>query len=168
MRHGFTEQEWNSFVEALAEPALRGRIETHITGCGECAAAAETDRAWTEAIQREGQQLKQAMAISPDRLEAMLADSLARIAAQTPAAAGVGERLRALRALLSPLIGAGTARVVMEESGAALSGGISAANWSQFALRLGDSVREICGITPAMLATRAATALGIAESGGFA
>jgi hypothetical protein len=164
--HGITEQQWMEFSEGSSGvseiAAWNAEIAAHVEECAECSKIYRELNEWNAQLTEEGRLLRAALELPEAAWDRMLAESLARVSAMPARGRGAGEAIASLRALLSPVFGAGTVRATVE---AALQGaapdGICGANWRAFAAKWSEAIQSICGLAAGHLAERVALSLAI-------
>ena len=167
MKHGITEQQWMDFHEGTLDAASRAIIQGHLAVCSECASLHEEVVMWREHLTREGERIREAMALPEAELERMLAESLERVAAAGPVArqCGAAEAVAKLRTLLAPVFGAGTVRAACDAAWRrSAPDGITAATWAAFSRALSEIIQPVCGMAAGRLVGCAAEALTIGQS----
>jgi len=154
--HGITEEMWMELSEGSGD----AEIAAHVRECAACSQVYREVQEWSGRLAEEGLVLRAALDLPEAARERMLVESLARVGAASGAADGVAR----LRALLSPVFGAGTVRATAEAAlRAAAPAGICRANWRAFAAQLSEAIQSICGQAAGHLALRAALSLEISD-----
>ncbi|MGH9851864.1 MAG: anti-sigma factor family protein, partial [Blastocatellia bacterium] len=79
MRHGFSEKEWNDYIEGQVDEEMRDRIEAHLIGCLACWEFHERMAHTTQALRAAGAGMRAIFALPDQRLRAGLRNVFAKI-----------------------------------------------------------------------------------------
>ena len=118
MIHGFSEQDWNDYIEGLADEPLRDRIEAHLIGCWDCWDFHVQMAHATEALRSTGENIRTSFALPDQALHAGLRGVFEKLNGVEPAMArvvpppyAIEQKLDALAAVMTlcGLVGAGLA-----------------------------------------------------------
>jgi hypothetical protein len=160
MIHGFSETDWNDYLEGAADESLRDRIEAHLIGCWDCWEFHNRMARTASALRSSGERLRVSLALPDQALHAGLRGVFEKLNATEQAAAdssikAIKEKLDALAAVLTPMCGAQTAvnalRAAAVDSPARSLDRINAGNWTAFLKRLRSIAAVMCGETGARL-----------------
>ncbi len=160
MIHGFTEKDWNDYVEGVADHQTRDRIEAHLIGCFSCWELHEQMSQATGALRSSGEILRGVFALQDQQLHNGLRAVFARIKQETPfdsesQSHEVQARLNFLEAVLAPMCGAQTASKALRAAAHATSADklnfVTTENWEPFLERLTSFATVMCGDTGANL-----------------
>ena len=160
MIHGFTEKDWNDYVEGMADEPTRDRIEAHLIGCFGCWEMYERLSQTTAALRSSGEILRNVFTLQDQQLEEGLRAVFARIKQETPfdsesPSHEVQARLTFLEAILAPMCGARTASKALRAAAGATSASklnfVTSENWEPFLERLTSFATVMCGDTGANL-----------------
>ncbi|MEP7340344.1 MAG: hypothetical protein ABI977_21605 [Acidobacteriota bacterium] len=163
MIHGFSEKDWNDYIEGAANEALRDRIEAHLIGCWNCWELHDQLAHATEALSATGEGIRQSLALQDYQLHAGLrgvfekltaAELVTRHSTASPHHA-IQQKLDALAAVMTPMCGSQTAinalRAAAINSPAMSLERVTADNWPPFLNRLKSIATVMCGETGAHL-----------------
>lgn len=158
MRHGITEQEWNDYIDGIAGPEVRSRIEAHLIGCVQCWEFHDQLANVNQVLEEAGSQARGELNMDDRRLHIMLRrvfDALRTPESGTVTQQQVRIWIDSLETLLAPFCGAQAAALAMETaarySPARSIDGISPENWEPFLDRLSSITAAMCGDTFASL-----------------
>jgi len=163
MIHGFSEQDWNDYIEGLADEPLRDRIEAHLIGCWDCWDFHVQMAHATEALRSTGENIRTSFALPDQALHAGLRGVFEKLNGVEPAMArsvaspayAIEQKLDALAAVMTPMCGSQTAinalRAAAVNSPAQSLERVTADNWPSFLNRLKSIATVMCGETGAHL-----------------
>jgi predicted anti-sigma-YlaC factor YlaD len=163
MIHGFSEKDWNDYIEGVADEALRDRIEAHLIGCLGCWEFYERMAHATEALRASAQQLRAELAPQDRDLywglrgvfEKINAAEAATLTVRASSHQAIEQKLAALEEVMAPMCGSYTAaqalRTAAVESPARSLEWVTADNWPSFLKRLTSIATVMCGETGAHL-----------------
>ena len=163
MIHGFTEQDWNDYIEGGGDEALRDRIEAHLIGCLSCWERHNQLAHATEALYLMGENVRQNMALQDASLHAGLRgvfEKLSAVKLATPYQAAtsyraIQQRLDALAEVMTPMCGSQTAVRALHAaavgSPARTLESVTVDNWTPFLKNLRSIATVMCGDTGAHL-----------------
>jgi hypothetical protein len=160
MRHGFSEKEWNDYVEGQGDEEMRDRIEAHLIGCLACWEFHERMAHTTQALRAAGAGMRAIFAMPDQRLRAGLRNVFAKIGMAeidevSSSRRTVKEKLDALVAVMAPMCGAQTAlkalRAAAVVSPARSLERVTEDNWTPFLKSLKSIATVMCGETGARL-----------------
>ena len=163
MIHGFTEKDWNDYVEGVANEALRDRIEAHLIGCLSCWEFYEQMAHTTEALCSTGAQVRGVFSLEDRGLYLGLRGVFEKISAaeaSVPHASvsshrAIKQKLTALEAVMAPMCGTHTAaqalRAAAQDSPARSLEQVTTDNWPSFLKNLKSIATVMCGETGAHL-----------------
>lgn len=158
MQHGITEQEWNDYLDGLAEPELRTRIEAHLIGCMACWEFYERLANVSTSLHEAGLEARGQMMIEDKRLHVMLRAVFTRLraaGAESVTQKQIQVWLESLETALSPICGAEAAAKVLHAaarySPAQSLESVRPDNWEPFLDRLTNIAEAMCGDTFASL-----------------
>ncbi len=159
MIHGFSEQDWNDYVEGLADEPLRDRIEAHFIGCLSCWEFHDHMAHATKALRQTGKQVRAAFALQDEQLHAGLRGVFEKISVAEKSTAAphraIQQKLDALAAVMAPMCGSYTAvnalRAAAVGSPARSLEQVTVDNWTPFLKRLKSIAAVMCGETGAHL-----------------
>ncbi|HQR35098.1 MAG TPA: hypothetical protein PLK30_20340 [Blastocatellia bacterium] len=160
MIHGFTEKDWNDYVEGLTDDQTRDRIEAHLIGCFSCWEMYEQMAETTTALRSSGDILRGIFALQDQQLHDGLRAVFARIKEETPVDSAahsreVRARLNFLEAVLAPMCGSQTASKALRAAALTTSAStpdfVTIENWEPFLERLTSFATVMCGETGANL-----------------
>ena len=160
MIHGFTEKDWNDYVEGLTDNQTRDRIEAHLIGCFSCWEMHEQMAEATAALRSSGDILRRAFALQDHQLHDGLREVFARIKEGTSGDSDghsreVRARLNFLEAVLTPMCGSQTASKALRAAADAIPANklnfVTTENWEPFLERLTSFATVMCGDTGANL-----------------
>ncbi|HMV49901.1 MAG TPA: hypothetical protein PKD31_19300, partial [Blastocatellia bacterium] len=72
MIHGFSETDWNDYLEGAADESLRDRIEAHLIGCWDCWEFHNQMAHTASALRSSGERLRATLALPDQSLHAGL------------------------------------------------------------------------------------------------
>lgn len=163
MIHGFSEKDWNDYIEGAANEALRDRIEAHLIGCWNCWELHDQLAHATEALRSTGEGVRRGLALQDYQLHEGLrgvfekltaAESVARHSTASPHQA-IRQKLDALEAVMTPMCGSQTAARALHAaavgSPARALESVTADNWTPFLKNLRSIATVMCGDTGAHL-----------------
>lgn len=163
MIHGFSEKDWNDYIEGLADETLCDRIEAHLIGCWDCWDFHDQMAHATEALRSASESLRAGFALPDRTLHAGLCGVFEKLNKAEPAMAQAGasphcvieQKLDALAAVMTPMCGSQTAinalRAAAVNSPARSLEQVTADNWPTFLKRLKSIATVMCGETGAHL-----------------
>ncbi|HJZ82857.1 MAG TPA: zf-HC2 domain-containing protein [Pyrinomonadaceae bacterium] len=165
MKHGITEEEWNDYLEGLADEATRDRLEAHLIGCLDCWEFYEQMAHATGNLRIAGKRLRAELVLSDRQLHAGFERVFAKLNNSETNGPGLSreplphqpiqQKLDALAALLAPMCGPRTAlkalRTAANDSPARSLEQVTAENWTPFLANLTFIANVMCGETGAHL-----------------
>ena len=157
MTHGISDQEWSDYLDGLASPELRRRIESHITACISCWEFNQRMSLVTMSLEEAGQEARELLTLEDRRLHHLMRGTFTRLRAEggIPGRAQVEVRLNTLETVLAPFCGIQAAvqalQTAARESPARSLDRVSDVNWEPFLDRLTDIAATLCGDTFAIL-----------------
>lgn len=159
MIHGFTEKEWNDYLEGCAAENLQDRLEAHLIGCLSCWELHHQLAHTTEALRASGALIRAQLSLQDSQLHAGLRGVFEKLraseAAHPEAHHAIRQRLEELAAVMTLMCGSQTAvkalRAAAQDSPARSLDGVTADNWTQFLQRLKSIAAVMCGDTGAHL-----------------
>lgn len=157
MIHGFSEKDWNDYLEGTADEALRDRIEAHLIGCRDCWELHNRMARVTAALRSGGELIRTNLALPDQALQAGMRGVFEKLNAAEPVSPPqvIEQKLDLLAAVLAPMCGGYTAvnalRVAAVKSPAQSLDRINADNWTPFLKRLRTIAAVMCGETGAHL-----------------
>lgn len=158
MQHGITEEEWNDYLDGLAEPEMRTRIEAHLIGCMACWEFYERLANVSQSLHEASSEARDHTMIEDKRMHAMLRaifTSLRTVRAETITQKQIQLWLESLEKALSPICGAEAAAKVLHAaarySPAQSLESVRPDNWEPFLDRLTNITAAMCGDTFASL-----------------
>jgi hypothetical protein len=163
MIHGFSEKDWNDYIEGLADESLHDRIEAHLIGCWDCWDFYGQMAHATEALRSTGENIRASLTL-PDRalhaglhgvFEKLNAAESAMGLTDTSRHRAIEQKLEALAAVMTPMCGSQTAinalRAAAVNSPAQSLEQVTADNWPSFLNHLKSIAIVMCGETGAHL-----------------
>lgn len=159
MIHGFSEQEWNDYVESLVDETTRDRIEAHLIGCISCWEFNEQLARTTQAVRTGGDRLREVFVLGDEQLHSGLRGVFekirqfesAELQAEEPPHRAIQQKLDKLAAVMTPMCGSQTALMALQaaasESQARSLEKITADNWTPFLTSLKSIAIVMCGET---------------------
>jgi hypothetical protein len=163
MIHGFSEKDWNDYIEGLADESLRDRIEAHLIGCWDCWDFYGQMARATGALRSTGENIRASLTLPDRALHAGLRGVFEKLKAAESAMGltdasrhrTIGQKLEALAAVMSPMCGSQTAinalRAAAVNSRAQSLDQVTADNWPSFLNHLRSIATVMCGETGAHL-----------------
>jgi len=163
MIHGFSEKDWNDYIEGAANEALRDRIEAHLIGCWNCWELHDRLAHATEALRSTGEGVRRSLALQDDQLHAGLRGVFEKLgASEFPAPRqtaspyrAIQQRLDTLAEVMAPMCGSQTAARALHAaavgSPARALESVTADNWTPFLTSLRSIATVMCGDTGAHL-----------------
>jgi hypothetical protein len=163
MIHGFSEEQWDDYIEGRADDAARDRIEAHLIGCLSCWEFHERMANATRALRASAAGSRAIFALQDQQLHAGLRGVFEKIS-EAEAEEGrpgarphlaIQQKLEELAALMSPMCGSQTAinalRVAAQSSPARSLEQVTEDNWAPFLSKLKSIAAVMCGETGASL-----------------
>ncbi|MGH9766162.1 MAG: zf-HC2 domain-containing protein [Blastocatellia bacterium] len=163
MIHGFSEEEWNDYIEGPIDDETRDRIEAHLIGCLSCWEFYERMANATRALRVNSAGTRAIFALQDQQLHAGLRGVFAKINAAEVWKSKAGalshhtiqEKLEALAAVMAPMCGSQTAikalRAAARISPARSLELVTKDNWAPFLASLKSIAAVMCGETGARL-----------------
>jgi hypothetical protein len=167
MIHGFSEEQWDDYIEGQVDDAARDRIEAHLIGCLSCWEFHERMANATRALRASAAGSRVGFALQDQQLHAGLRGVFEKISAAEAGKIALGaqprlrshraiqQKLDALAAVMSPMCGAQTAinalRAAAQRSPARSLERVTEDNWTPFLARLKSIAAVMCGETGASL-----------------
>lgn len=158
MKHGISEENWQDYLDGVARPEVRERIDAHLPGCLSCWEFYEQMTASVADLRRAGEEALRAVTLSDPQLHRMLRNVFQELRQETSAEelqTEVQERLDVLQTVMAPYCGPQAAVRVMERAAQhspALSlADVTTENWEPFLERLTKLAAALCGDTFARL-----------------
>jgi hypothetical protein len=163
MIHGFSEKDWNDYIEGLAEESLRDRIEAHLIGCWDCWEFYGQMAHATGALRSTSESIRASLALPDRALHAGLRGVFEKLNAAESAMGltdasrhrAIEQKLEALAAVMTPMCGSQTAinalRAAAVNSPAQSLEQVTADNWPSFLNHLKSIATVMCGETGAHL-----------------
>ncbi len=163
MIHGFSEEEWNDYIEGQVDDEARDRIEAHLIGCLSCWEFYERMANATRALRVNGAGMRATFALQDRQLRAGLRAVFAKINAAEVWTSKAGalshhsirQKLESLVAVMTPMCGSQTAikalRAAARISPARSLELLTRDNWEPFLASLKSIAAVMCGETGARL-----------------
>lgn len=160
MIHGFTEKDWNDYLDGQAGDDLRDRIEAHLIGCLHCWEFYDQMAHATEALRSTGERLRREFGLSDRQLYTGLRGVFEKLSAMETGELcvthhAIRHKLEALEAVMTPMCGPETAiralRAAAVGSPARSLEQVTADNWTPFLRNLKSIATVMCGDTGAHL-----------------
>lgn len=160
MIHGFSEKDWNDYIEGTADEPSRDRLEAHLIGCLHCWELHDQMAHATKALRASGESIRANSSLPDQALQAGLQGVFAKIrAAESGAITSfphtIQQKLDTLTAVMTPMCGSQTAikalRAAAVGSPARSLERVTADNWPSFLKSLKSIATVMCGETGAHL-----------------
>lgn len=155
--HGISPEQWEMYVEGVADPATRDFIEAHLTGCLVCWEQYEALQLSTQELRRCGARARYQLPLRDAELHQGLQRAFAKLrtAEQAVGTQAIQQRLEELAQTLATMCGTTTAARVLQLAAQASSAQslarVSPENWDSFLARLTSLATVMCGETGAHL-----------------
>lgn len=157
MIHGFTEQEWEAYVEGRLPAAEQDRFEAHMLGCWSCWDRYDQMKLATDQLREAGAAVRRSLQPPHTQMQTAFRQVLQRWGTPiTPEQIQV--RLERLEAVLAGMCGTRTAthalRHAAKQSPAQTLEHVTSDNWEPFLENLTSLAIVMCGETGAHLVRR--------------
>jgi hypothetical protein len=160
MKHPFSEEEWNDYIEGQIDDEMRDRFEAHLIGCLSCWKFYGRMANATQALRVSGAGMRAVFALQDRQLSAGLRGVFAKIdeaeaAKRDQPRRAIQRKLEALAAVMAPMCGSQTAtkalRAAAQVSPARSIESVTEDNWTSFLTSLKPIAAVMCGETGARL-----------------
>ena len=163
MIHGFTEEQWDGYIEGHLDGETRDCIEAHLIGCLSCWEFHERMATATRALRGSAAGVRAIFALQDQQLHAGLRGVFEKISAAeanenklaVQPHLAIQQKLDALAAVMTPMCGSNTAinalLVAAQGSPARSLEQVTHDNWTPFLSRLKSIAAVMCGETGACL-----------------
>ena len=167
--HGFSDEQWASYLEGSLPGADRLLLESHLKACGICARRRRDLATLSAFLHTAGERLREGVDTSPERIERMQS-SLAAVlrAGQGAGRVQVLHSIDVLRSRLGPMCGTESAerviRLAAQRSGDRDAAELRDEHWPAFTTHLGDILAALCGTSAARNVVGLARSLGMEDA----
>lgn len=159
MMHGFTEQEWEGYLEGQLTPEEQDRIEAHMLGCWACWDRYDQMKLTTDQLYEAGAEVRHSVQPSEMQLQVALRQVMQRVnplAEATPEQ--IQQRLERLELVMARMCGTRTATQALQYAAKGSPARslelVTAENWEPFLENLTSIAGVMCGEPGAHLVRR--------------